>query len=401
MVSRTATLTITLLAFLAILGALGCSGSDSPVLPGADTEPATVDAGDREVADEEAYSSTLTDSDGDPLAWTEIWLDGELAGWTDEDGAFEIYGLEEDAEVTLEAKVEENVVYSTVLTPGKRTAQAIGDPDPSIERGTVWGFVHDQLGPVPHALVVVFNQTENFGADFSDDEGYFNIPDAPAGPCVIIGLAPEHATGHDTVFVIEGGEVQKNLFLPKKLDFGIVGGHVLTGHWPHMKPIPHGKIELKPVNGTEIVTAWTNKWGVYVMAPIPLGLHQLKASAVCFNQGFRLRMVHPGRNYVGFHLEPAGCGGIEGIVTTPAGAPIPHALVRISHPKPGGEVWTAERFTGPFGGYRFNPLLPGEYLIECFKPGFGPFEQMAPVFPDQFTVINIVLEPDDPGGPGG
>ena len=63
-----------------------------------------------------------------------------------------------------------------------------------------------------------------------------------------------------------------------------------------------------------------------------------------------------------------------------------------------GPTIMREQFSGPMGKYRFNFLPPGQYLLEAFRPGFEPFEQPGvPVFPDQWTVINIVMTPGEPG----
>jgi len=406
MFNRTATLSLLLLGLLALMASLGCSGSGSPVLPDADNVQAVVDLNDgtstegtREVADG-SFSGVMTDSNGDPLAWTEIYLDGEIAGWTEEDGSFTIYGVEEELEYQLEARIDDEVIYQTSVTPVTRNGQEFGDPDPEIERGTVWGFVHDQVGPVPHALVVVFNHSENFGADFTDDEGYYYIPDAPAGPGIVIGFAPEHATGKDTVMVIAGGEIQKNLFLPKKPDFGMVGGQVVTGPLTNLKPIPHARVELQTLNipDAEKRETFTNHFGVYRFFHVAPGPHELWANAPCFNEGHRFANVHLGRNLVSFHLEPAGCGGVEGQVTAEDGEPIPQAIVRLIHPNPDDPDHPFIRWeiTGPLGFYRFDPVPPGQYHIDCGKPGYIPYSHPDPVlvFPDQFTVLDIVLLPE-------
>ncbi len=414
MLQKTARITLLLLGILALIGALGCSGSDSPILPGSNTTLAdsgtdyTDSETEREVADG-TYSGTLTDSNGDPLAWVELYLDDEIAGWTEEDGSFELYGIEEDTEYNFEARIDDEVVYSTTLNSAIRTAQEFGDNDPDTARGRVFGFVHDQDGPVPHALVVVFNASENFGVDFTDDKGYYNIPDAPAGPGVILGFAPQHHTARDTLMVIPDGEVQKNLFMLKNVDFGLLGGRVITGPPGHFKPVRHAVVGFKPLNAPDDAPpkiAFTNRHGVYMMGKVPLGPAHLKANGVCYNEGNQVRNMHPGRNFVGFHLEAANCGGIEGLVTDPDGAPIPHATVRVIIPNLDGPnlppkiLWN---MTGPMGFYRFDPLPPGQYGMDAGKPGYQHWNHQGPVpvFPDQFTVIDITLVPgDNGGGPG-
>ncbi len=406
MLRNTATLTLLIMGLWALLAALGCSGGDSPVAPAGTTDYLaaantgdTPNEGEREAADG-TFSGVLTDSNGDPLAWTELYLDGELAGWTEEDGSFMIYGVEEEEEYSFEARIEDEVVYSTSVTPYNRTGQVYGDPDPEIDRGMVWGFVHDQFGPVDHALVIVTNQSENFGIDFTDENGFYEILDAPAGPGVVIAFAPEHAMAIDHLFVIPDGEIQKNLFLPKKIDFGIVGGQVVTGPIGHMRPIPHAKVEIQPLNDPNApkVETFTNKFGIYRFVPVPPGNYQLTANAPSFNTGFQVRHIHIGRNLVNFHLEPAGCGGVEGQVTNPDGDPVPHALVRLIHPNPGNdnEPFIRWEFTNPMGFYRFDPVIPGQYHLDCGAPGFLPWvhEGPVPVFPDQFTVIDIELMPE-------
>jgi len=411
MISRTARNTLLILSLIFLIGAFGCSNSTSPTLPAGDELLASANNTTGSSSDEERqvaeglYTGTLTDPNSDPLAYAELYLDDELAGWTDEDGSFEIYGVDEEAEYDLEARIDDDVIFKTIVTPATRNAQELGDEDPNVERGTVWGFVRDQLGPVPHAFVVVFNSSENFGADFTNDEGYFEINDAPAGPGRIVAFAPEHATARDGIFVIAGGEVQKNLFMPARLDFGVVAGRVVTGPPLHMKPVAHATVGLRPANAPDdappIITR-TNRHGVYVMRPVPLGPANMKAQAVCFNEAFRQIGVHPGRNFAFFHLEPGHCGGIEGQVTDPDGEPIMHAKVRVVIPPPPDApddapphmIW---ELTGPLGFYRFDPIPPGLYGMNSDKFGYLPWHHEGPVtvFPDQFTVVDIILEPDE------
>lgn len=410
MLNKTARLTLLILGLFALLAAMGCSNGTSPLSPGADEVLSSVDVpddteGTREVTDG-TYSGTLTDSDGDPLAWAELYLDGEIAGWTEEDGSFTIYGVEETQEYEFEARIDDEVVFSTTITPAERNGQGVGDPDPEIERGTVWGIVRDQKGPVNRALVIVFNSSENFGLDFTDDEGRYIIPDAPAGPGVVLAFAPQHATAKDLVIVIPDGEVQKNLFLPLDIDRGLVGGFVLTGPIEDPRPIPHAKVDMKPVNvpDAQVLTVFTNRHGIYKFPPVPTGPHALRANAPCFNEGTRLIDVHPGRNMVNFHLEPAGCGGVEGQVTDEDGEPIPEAIVRLAHPNPDNpdRPFIRWEMTGPRGWYRFAPVIPGLYKLDCGKPGYERYNHPDPVqvFPDQFTVIDITLYEVDDGGGG-
>ena len=388
MVRKTTTLSPLLFAIIALVGALGCAGGGSPALPGTDNTTGGIRLADG------VLSGTLTDPNGNPLAWAELYVDGEIAGWTGEDGSFTIYGVDGLTDANLEARIDGETIYSTSIG-STRTVQ--GEGNPTVERGKVFGFVADQKGPVPHALVVVFNKDENYGVDFSDEKGYYEIPDAPAGLCMIIGFAPQHAVAKDKVFVIANGEVQKNLFLPAKLDFGQINGIVVTGPKDNPKPIPMAQVWLEPIGvpGSHPINTFTNKFGAYVFPKIPMGPHKMLAGAPCFNQQPQALEVHPGQNIVNFHLEPVPCGGVEGSVKDPKGMPIVKALVRISHPSPdpGKPPFVIEMGTNEFGFYKFPPVLPGKYLLECMKPGFKPFAQDINVYPDQATVVDIILKP--------
>ena len=402
-------LALLIIGLIAIFTAMGCSGGANPISSSTGEILSSVDAtddveGTREVADG-VYSGTLTDSDGDPFAWAELYLDDEIAGWTEEDGSFIIYGVEETQEYEFEARIDDEVVFSTTITPAERSGQGIGDPDPEIERGTVWGFVRDGTGPVNRALVIVFNASQNFGLDFTDDEGRYRIPDAPAGPGVVLAFAPQHAVARDIVFVIPDGEVQKNLFIPLNIDKGLVGGFVLTGPVEDPRPVPHARVDMKPVNvpDAQPITVFTNRHGIYKFPPVPTGPHGLLAQAPCFNDGHRVIGVHPGRNMVNFHLEAVGCGGVEGQVTDEDGEPVPEAAVRLAHPNPDDpdRPFIRWELTGPNGWYRFNPVIPGLYKLDCGKEGYERYIHPDPVqvYPDQFTVIDITLiEVNDGGG---
>ncbi len=435
MINKPAKLAVLLLGLWAILGVLGCSGDSSPVIPGAGdvlasagTDVDSTSGTDVDVtsetsrtADDGTFTGILEDSEGNPLAWADLYLDGEIAGWTEEDGSFTIYGVDEEKEYQLEAEIDRYVVYSTTVVPASRNGQGLGDNDPTIERGTVWGFVHDQIGPVQHALVIVFNASENFGIDFTDENGYYIIDNAPGGPGHVIAFAPFHAIGHDKVFVIPGGEVQKNLYLPKLLDFGIVKGQVITGPLGHMRPIPFAAVGIKPANtDVEPKITHANRHGIYILAPVGLGPHMMFAKAPCFPAETAFVNVHPGINYQMFHLEAQGCGGVEGQVTNENGEPLPFVLVKLIHPLPDNDkpfmMW---EFTGPEGRYRFAPVIPSlGYHLQAQAPGYLPYNHdgPVPVFPDQFTVIDFTMicadgsgdcppppppPPPGGGGPGG
>ena len=397
MVTRTAKLILPLILLGVILfsGALGCSKVSNPPTVSTDENRAS--------ASDSVYSGVLSDSDGNPLAWVSVYLDGELAGETGEDGSFTIYGVEDGAEYALEARLDGEVVYSTTLSPSDRTAQVIGDNDPDFPRGTVWGFVKDQLGPVPHALVIIFNASENFGVDFTDEKGYYEIVDAPAGPGVAIAFAPKHAVGKEKVFVIEGGEVQNDLFLPMKLDFGIVGGVVVTGPPENVIPVPGAMVGLKPNNAppdAPPIIAITNKFGAFVMPKVPLGPAMITAGAPCFNQDTHPIDVLPGKNQANFHIAHAPCGGIEGMVTDTDGVPIPKTNVVASQILPDGKIVNIPGFSDEFGFYKIEPLMPGPYNLDAKHPGFKPwhFNGQVKVFPDQFAVVDITMTPIDGGG---
>ena len=112
MINKPAKLAVLLLGLWAILGVLGCSGDFSPVIPGAgdvlasagsdvdSTSGTDVDVTSEtsRTADDGTFTGILEDSEGNPLAWADLYLDGEIAGWTEEDGSFTIYGVDEEKE---------------------------------------------------------------------------------------------------------------------------------------------------------------------------------------------------------------------------------------------------------------------------------------------------------------
>ena len=403
MLNRTALLTLLILSLWALTGALGCSNGSTPVIPGSDNVIASADTdadidsttGEGRAAAEGVYTGILQDSEGNPLAWADLYLDGELAGWTEEDGSFTIYGVDEETEYTLEARLDDVTVYTSTVSGVTRGGQSYGDFDPTIPRGTVLGFVHDEIGPVPHALVIVFNQNENFGVGFTNDKGIYKIYNAPAGPGHILAFAPQHAIAHDTLVVLEDGIIQKNLFLPILTHKGIVKGQVITGPIGHMRPIPFATVGIKPLN-TDVVPkiVQTNRHGIYLFLHVELGPHGIFAEAPCFPAEKTVLNVHPGMNIQMFHLEQEGCGGVEGIVTDVDGNPLPFVLVKLIRPIPDSDKPLVRfEFTGPQGRYRFNPVMPGEVGLEAEAPGFLPYQHPdpIPVIADQFTVINFSM----------
>jgi protocatechuate 3,4-dioxygenase beta subunit len=410
MYKRTTTLTTLVLSLLLTLGVFGCTSGTSPVAPGSDinagmSNDTSSPSDDGRTAADGTFSGTITDNDGTPIAGADLYVDGELAGWTEDDGSFEIYGMEDGVEFKVEAKIDGNVVYTTTVNEISRGAQSFGDNDPNIPRGTVYGFVHDQDGPVAHALVIVFNATENFGADFTNELGLYNIDNAPAGAGTVIAFAPQHFPAVDGVVVIPDGEVQKNLFLAKKMEFGRVGGRVVTGPLANLKPVPHADVAIKPA-GTDLEPhhTFTNKHGMYLFPQVGLGPHAMNATAPCFNMQPKLVDVHPGNNFVGFHLEPTDCGGVEGRVLDVNGDGIAHAMVQVVKFNEDNDVqWVRWDISGPNGYYKIAPVPPGQYGMRAHKPGYEPWNGGVAIFPDQLTVkdITLIVDPDwEPPGDG-
>lgn len=214
MLNRTHPLIIvTLLMFFAL--AAGCS-SGGGILPGVNEDGNVLEAASFEGGDnfvdltDEGLTLTLTDDNGAPLPEVEVYLDGELADYTDENGEYTLYGLtEENSELSF--AIEEVELFSTTINNVSRTAQT-SDPDPDIQRGKVFGIVRDIDGPVKHALVMIIRGW-HFAFDWSNEDGEYLIEDAPVGPGKILCFAKKHKPFTDGIVVLPDDAVQKNIFL--------------------------------------------------------------------------------------------------------------------------------------------------------------------------------------------
>lgn len=70
--------------------------------------------------------------------------------------------------------------------------------------------------------------------------------------------------------------------------------------------------------------------------------------------------------------QTAGEGSIQGTVTDPSGAVVPHATVKATNNATGAAV---TRTTTSDGLYLVSPLLPGAYTVTADAPGFRNFRQ--------------------------
>ena len=404
MLNRTHPLIIvTLLMFFAL--AAGCS-SGGGILPGVNEdgnvlEAASFDGGDNFVdLTDEGLTLTLTDDGGNPLPEVEVYLDGELADYTDENGEYTLYGLtEENSELSF--AIEEVELFSTTINNVSRTAQ-YSDPDPDIQRGKVFGIVRDVDGPVKHALVMIV-RGEHFAVDWSNEDGQYLIEDAPVGPGRILCFAKQHKPFADGVVVLPNDAVQKNIFLHKCIDFAQLGGLVLDGH---MWPVRHARVSYLRPDKPPIVT-FTNKYGAYGFRHLPVGPGKIKIEAFGFHDGGGLVNLHPGKNIRHWQMHRLPFGGIEGVVmgigpNSDDPVPLPGATVLyIKHIDGLPEPIVLKRITNDQGRYRFNFLPPGPCVMKAGKVGWSLETKPSFVIEDQWHVENFLLKKLPPDGGDG
>ena len=396
-------LVASLLMFFAL--AAGCSNGGG-VLPDGETSDvlheATFTDGDNFIdLTDEGVTLYLTGNGGDPLPDVEVYLDGELAAYTDEDGAYTLYGLTED-DSELSFAIEGETFLTTTINSVSRTA-AYSDPDPDIGRGTVFGFVKDKDGPVVHALVIII-QGDHFAFDWSGPAGGYEIDDAPVGPGLIFCFAKEHKPYRDNVVVFPDDAVQKNIFLKKAPKFAQLGGIVVDGHkWP----VKWAKVTYFRPNMKPVVT-FTNKYGAYCFHKLPIGGGAIKVQAFGFFDGGGPVMLHPGKNVRHWMIFRRPHGGIEGVVMGigPDGSkPIPLPKAKVQYIKflddENAKPIVLERFTDEKGRYRFNFLPLGPCVVRAGKPGWSVVAKPSFVAEGEWHVENFLLEklpPDDGDG---
>ena len=396
-------LIVSLLLFFAL--AAGCS-SGGGILPEGDDESNVLEAASFEGGDnfvdltDEGLTLALTDDNGNPLPDVEVYLDGELADYTDEGGKYTLYGLtEEDSE--LRFAIEGIDLFTTTINSVSRNAQ-YSDPDPDIERGKVFGIVKDIDGPVFHALVLIV-KGQHFAFDWTGPEGGYVIDDAPVGPGVILCFAKQHKPYADGIVVFPDDPVQKNIWLKKCVDFAQLGGLVLDGH---LWPVKHAKVTYLHPDMPPKVT-FTNKYGAYGFPKLPVGPGIIKIEAFGFHDGGGPVNLHPGKNLKHWQIHRLPFGGIEGIVmgtgpNIPEPVPLPGATVLfIKHIEGHDKPIVLKRITNDEGKYRFNFLPLGPCVMKAGKPGWSMEIEPSFVAEGEWHVENFLLHknpPDDGGG---
>jgi protocatechuate 3,4-dioxygenase beta subunit len=285
----------------------------------------------------------------------------------------------------------------------------------------------------------------------TDDNGYYEFPMLPPGPCKVIVLAEGHQPGEGFVVLPSGGaEILDFVLEPLPSGPGMVMGAVFTtGEDGSTWPIAGAQVRLAGANlpatlfpppdkfedpGHPPVLVFetvTNEDGYFEFAPVPPGFYLLQVRAEGFRPEHLPVALEPGGqvtvNVELFANQDPGEGGVlTGHVyqDNPAGLnvlePIAEALLiavplgdfeipigqipmpDLKNEGPGGGGMLPDSpfvtQTNPDGEYRFESLPSGKVAIVVIAEGFLPAFELAEILAGDTTIVDFFLRPMGGGG---
>jgi carboxypeptidase family protein len=251
-----------------------------------------------------------------------------------------------------------------VLSPAARLAgEVVDDAGAPVPRARVRARGETPLAFAAGSLLPSFL----LGAT-TDDDGRFELPDAPTGKVSLTAVAPGFLPATLPLQVASGqGRDDLRLVLHRG---STLAGRVLG---PDGAPAAGATVSLLarggPYSGPSGSLARTDGDGGYLLDALPEGLQSFSAELSGAPPAIRELAVRPGENRLDFQL---GDGPeIAGRVVDPAGAPVSGAQVSAS----AGDPLPRETASGDDGSFRFAGLRGGTYRLSARRPGFASTSQ--------------------------
>jgi len=379
-----------ILALALTMLVFGCSGSSIPTTPGdAIDSPLRTLAGDIEIINPDIEISEMSvgiegtffpDNENGRYG-IEVRIDGELAAVTDETGTFEL-PPEVPEGSQLEFAVEGEVFYKTTLGP-ERHAQ--GPSGPAGE-GYMYGYVIDEDGVVPMALVIV-TDGDTYAFDISNSLGIYNISGAPTGHVLLIAAADFHYTKMKAIDLVPNEPWNINIVLQKAEGYGTLYGRTYVPGYGLM-----GGVYVNfTMPGGLVREDISNVYGMYELLAIPAGVGHLYAHEDGFHDFHHNMMINPGFNAMDIPMVPIASGVVMGDVQTPDGYKVIGALVRLTFVNIHGNHEWRFAYTVNDGKFCFADIPPGSYAVQAFAPGWHPAIAIGTVFEGNIEEEHLVI----------
>ena len=306
MISRTKL--IVLILFMLGLSALGCSGATdlSGLTP-------TIDDGDSISSGQMAGTNgELVSLEGTAIPLADIYVDGELMGFTDEEGLYQLNVL--PGEHTIAFGYDDIIIHESVVDSTTRQVAHFPRP-PAVGRvgGRVFGIPYDgdpetnDVLPLSGVIVLCIDMDRRWiGADVTNDEGKYLINHAPAGPSMLVAFHRGFQPWAQPMFINPNTLQLKNIFLKRAPHWGHVLGLVVD---EDLDPIPGALVILKdPDDPAFELRARTTDFGAFFLNRIQPGGYILNVGKEGYEVVHRPILVERGRNFVRVKLIAEGDG---------------------------------------------------------------------------------------------
>jgi len=260
----------------------------------------------------------------------------------------------------------------------------------------------------------------------TDERGFYFFPDLPTGSYLVVVAAMGYSPAEQEAKVEEGARTFLDFYL-ERVPTGIVFGRVTQATETSVagEPIPGAFVHLCPVIPVDdpalppqfLYTARTDENGEYQFPPLPSGPYTVQVRAYGY-EPFEGELIVPEfeRLQADFQLKPLSIefGGVEGTVyaepLTPEGpiTPLEGATVLlVTSPMvmdgtpvpgdpgvPGGLDYGSiirRATTAVDGSYRFDGVIPGDYVVIAKKAGFYPQREAVTVLPGETSTVDFLL----------
>ncbi len=218
----------------------------------------------------------------------------------------------------------------------------------------------------------------------------YQIPDAAPGTWRVFAYLYPHRQAEGSVEVAPAGE---EVVLDLQFAAGLkLSGQVLLDG----KPLPGTDILVASQRqGSETRRASTRYDGSFEIDGLQPGAWQLLIAPDA-GPGYARSLELTSDQEVSIEIST---GSAAGHVLTPAGSPVPEALVSLRGSGPEPDIF----FSGPRvqtddqGAFEFPRLAAGSYLLKVEKDGFAPKETPITVTPGGTVQVQVVLEPEPQG----
>ncbi|MCP3978090.1 MAG: hypothetical protein GY716_01995 [bacterium] len=374
-----------------------------------------VDAGELVLKDGVAIQGRVTDSDGQPIEGTKVYIESKSApmmfmgegqgpepdALTDPAGWFEVRDLTEGKAYTFSLRRSGYVEAKArgIEAPNADPVEVSMDPASNIS-GLV--LTAEDGTPIAGAEVVLSRrQTIEMGGNMmmtmmmedttTDSEGRFVFEDQAPGKISLRGVATGYQEAKRDNVEVPKGEDLEGVELP--LDAGaFVQGRVYA---PDGRPMPGARVQLAGDGGGpfRMMGQEADGNGFYRLEGLEPGAQSVEAHHDDYPRAVKDIEVEPGVNALDLHFE----GGVEvsGRVVSTSGEGIPDASARLA---PKGRFWGGPATTTDGqGNFKIPGVQNGDYDLLVQAEGYAGSEGTEEIKVEGEPVLGLEIRLDAGG----